>query len=92
MPLKYGREDYAVVTNMDTLDVADYVVQDVNRFQAVVFGDDRYLETDGEDGTPPEIPRERSTWWHFDEVSTHMDARTYGYEGPDQYLPLVSGL
>lgn len=47
-------------------------------------GHERYLES-GVEGEPPEIPE----WWHFDECSSHLDARTFSQEVSTQYLPLV---
>jgi hypothetical protein len=89
VPLKYGTEDYVVLSNMRTLDEADELVTDIETLKRLVFGDDEYIETGGEKGTPPEIPSETPVWWHFDECSTHLDARTKGYEVPNLYLPLV---
>jgi hypothetical protein len=89
VPLKYGTEEYVVVTNMRTLEGADHVVTDIERFRELVFGDEEFLETGGSEGEPPEIPRETPVWWHFDECSTHLDARTNAHEVSQQYLPLV---
>lgn len=89
VPMKYGVENGVVLTNMRTLEDADYVVTDVMQFKRLAFGDDEYIATGGEKGTPPEIPPDVPKWWHFDECSTHLDARTNRYEVTQQYLPLV---
>lgn len=89
VPLKYGTEESVVVTNMRTLDAANHVVTDIGRFRELVFGDEEYLDSGGVDGEPPEIPPEVPVWWHFDECSSHLDARTFSHEVSTQYLPLV---
>ncbi|AKH97350.1 hypothetical protein [Halanaeroarchaeum sulfurireducens] len=89
VPLKYDTREHAVVTNMRTLEGADHVVTDIEAFRALVFGDERYVETGGVSGKPPEIAPETPVWWHFDECSTHLDARTQSHEVATQYLPLV---
>lgn len=89
VPLKYGVEDCVVLTNMRTLECADHVVTDIETLRRLAFGDEMYINTGGEKGTPPEIDPEIPKWWHFDECSTHLDARTKGWEVPNLYLPLV---
>jgi len=89
VPLKYGTEEFVVLSNMPTLAAADHVVTDVDELRRLVFGDLDYVESGGDSGTPPEIPPETPVWWHFDECSTHLDARTNSYEVSTQYLPLV---
>lgn len=89
VPLKYGRDDPVVVSNMTELEAADYTATDVEELRRLVFGDEEWWESEREEGVPPVIEAERPVWWHFDEASKHMDARTYGYEVPNEYLPLV---
>lgn len=89
VPLKYGRNDPVVISNMRTLEAADYVVTDIQEFKLLIFGDAEYVDTGGEKGTPPILDHETPKWWHFDECSTHLDARTFAYEVTNQYLPLV---
>jgi hypothetical protein len=58
VPLKYETEEYAVVTNVRTLEAADRVVTDIERCRKLVFGDEEFIETVGTEGEPPEVPRE----------------------------------
>lgn len=91
VPIKYGEDspEPVVLTNMRTLEAADYVVHGIDDLKRLAFGDDEYILSGGDRGTPPEIPPETPKWWHFDECSTHLDARTKGWEVPNLYLPLV---
>lgn len=91
VPLKYGEDaaDPVVLSNMTTLEAADHVVHHVDDLKRLAFGDDEFVDSGGERGTPPEIPADTPKWWHFDECSTHLDARTKGWEVPNLYLPLV---
>jgi hypothetical protein len=87
--VKYGRDDPLILTNMSGLDAADHTIQSLERFRELVFGDEEYLASGGNRGVPPELDPDRPKWWHFDECSTHLDARTKGWEVPNLYLPLV---
>lgn len=88
--LKYDPEtDPVVLTNASSVSVADYVVQDIDDFQALVFGSLDWFESDGEQGKPPVIDPGTPKFWLFDECSTHLDARTNAHEVATQYLPLV---
>lgn len=89
IPLKYGTEEYVVLSNMPTLESADHVVTDIDQFRRLAFGDVEYVDTGGEKGTPPEIDPAIPKWWHFDECSTHLNASTRGYEVQNLYLPLL---
>lgn len=90
VPLKYpDADDYKILTNMRTLDAADEVVTHIDDLKRLVFGNDEYIKSGGERGDPPEIDPATPVWWHFDECSTHLDARTMGWEVPNLYLPLV---
>lgn len=89
VPMKYGTTESYVLTNMRTLDAADYVVTDVTEFKRLCFGDDAYIESGGERGEPPVLDPGIPKWWHFDECSTHLDARTMSSQVSRLYLPLV---
>jgi hypothetical protein len=88
--LKYNTNlDPVVISNAASLEVADYVAQDISRFRELVFGSDEWFESDGETGEPPVIDPNTPTFWLFDECSTHLDARTNSYEVANQYTPLL---
>lgn len=91
VPLKYGEDapEPVVLTNMRTLDAADYVVHGIEDLKRLAFGDDEFIDSGGDSGSPPEISDEVPKWWHFDECSTHLDARTKSWEVSNEYLPLV---
>jgi|GEM_PF-4642699 len=89
VPIKYGIDESVVLTNMRSLEAADYVVTDIQEFKRLAFGDDEYIDSGGAEGTPPEIDPSVPKWWHFDECSTHLDARTNAHELSTKYLPLV---
>lgn len=92
-PMKYGLTDGdegpVVLTNMRTLrpSVETYYVTSMDELNRLVFGDVEYQESDGERGTPPELDEARPKWWHFDECSTHLDARVFRHEVATQYTP-----
>jgi hypothetical protein len=85
--VKSGLEP-VVVSNMDFAG-ADYVVNDFYSWRDMLLGDEDYFDTNGKKGDPPAIHPDRPVWWHFDECSTHLDARTNSYEVSSLYLPAV---
>lgn len=87
--MKYDTSEYAVVSNMASLQTADHVVTDLDEFRRVVVGDEEYWDSDRQSGTPPVIPHEKPVFWLFDECSTHLDARRCSYEVTQHYTPLV---
>ena len=94
-----------VVTNMSTLNVPETLypvnpdgslvevdveyVYEYEDWRDLLLGDERFLETGGAAGEPPEISPDRPKWWHFDECSTHLNANKYSYEVAQYYLPAV---
>lgn len=66
-----------------------YTVTGIRSLVELVFGSEEYFESDGAKGTPPEIDENRPKFLFFDECSTHLDARKFGYEVANQYLPWV---
>lgn len=86
---RYGIDESVVLTNMQTFEAADHVVTDIGEFKRLAFGDDDYIDSGGVEGEPPEISPEVPKWWHVDECSTHLDARSNRREVENQYLPLV---
>lgn len=89
VPLKYDTEEYRIVSNLRTLDAADYYVTGLEELRDVIFGDQQFFDTDGQKGTPPEIDPDTPTFWLFDECSTHLDARTFRRQVAKHYTPLV---
>jgi len=88
LELKYGADDGLIVSNMKAPFV-DELVRDFPSWRDLVLGDAEYVASNGELGEPPEIPRSTPVWWHFDECSTHLDARTKSAEVSELYLPAV---
>jgi len=89
VPMKYGTDDFYIISNLPSLDVCDYYVSSVDEFRALLFGDETYTETGGNEGTPPEIDPDTPVFFMFDECSTHLDARTHRHEVAKYYTPLL---
>lgn len=86
--LKYDAEEGVVVSNVDAPFV-DKRITDFEEWQRNLFGDQTFVKSNGEAGEPPLIDSGKPVWWHFDEASTHLDARTKSTEVSEQYLPMV---
>lgn len=89
VPMKYDTDDYVIISNLRTLEAADYYIDHWTDFRNFVFGSEEYFNTGGQKGDPPHIDPETPKFWLFDECSTHLDARTFRRQVAKHYTPLV---